>query len=66
MTVCTCTGETINQADRCKQCDGKKVVEENKILSVNVDRGMRNEQKIVLRGEGDQAVSTMYHVIHCV
>lgn len=52
-----CTGETINEKDRCKECKGKKTVSETKILEVHVDKGMTNEQKIPFRGEGDQLVS---------
>lgn len=47
----------ISEKDRCKDCRGKKVVSETKILEVHVDKGMRNEQKIPFRGEGDQLVS---------
>lgn len=54
----------INEKDRCKECKGKKVNSETKILEVHVDKGMQNEQKIPFRGEGDQLVSEEYHVIH--
>ena len=50
------TGEQINEKDRCKECKGKKVKQESKILQVHVDKGMRDQQKIPFRGEGDQAV----------
>lgn len=50
-------GETISEKDKCKECRGKKVVSETKILEVHVDKGMKNEQKIPFRGEGDQLVS---------
>lgn len=35
---------------------GRKVVNEDKILEVHVDKGMRDGQKILFRGEGDQLV----------
>ncbi|KAG5439683.1 hypothetical protein PCK2_000723, partial [Pneumocystis canis] len=35
-------------------CKGKKTVNERKVLSVHVDRGMKEGQKIVFNGEGDQ------------
>lgn len=38
------------------QCRGNKVVQEKKILEVAVERGMQNNQKIVFRGEADEAV----------
>ena len=51
------TGQMINEKDRCKDCRGKKVTQESKILEVHVDKGMQNGQKIPFRGEGDQMVS---------
>lgn len=56
----TFSGEMISEKDRCKDCRGKKVVSETKILEVHVDKGMRNEQKIPFRGEGDQLVSCLF------
>ncbi|KAJ9592232.1 hypothetical protein L9F63_001233, partial [Diploptera punctata] len=40
--------------DRCSTCRGKKVINETKILEVHIDKGMRENQKIYFRGEGDQ------------
>lgn len=51
---CRGQGERINPKDRCKQCQGKKVVRDRKILEVHVDKGMTDGQKIVFNGEGDQ------------
>lgn len=51
---CHGEGELINEKDRCKVCSGKKVTKETKIVDVHVDKGMKNEQKVVLRGEGNQ------------
>lgn len=48
-------GEVISEKDRCKKCEGKKVVKEVKILEVHVDKGMRHGQKITFGGEADQA-----------
>ena len=47
----------INDKDKCKECKGKKVTSETKILEVHVDKGMKDDQKIPFRGEGDQVVS---------
>jgi len=52
---CRGSGEMINEKDRCKTCQGKKVTSEVKILEVHVDKGMKDGQKIMMRGEGDQA-----------
>lgn len=52
---CDGTGESINQKDRCKNCLGKKVVEERKVLEVFIDKGMTHKQEIRFAGEGDQS-----------
>ncbi|CAO3675290.1 hypothetical protein G6F56_008285 [Rhizopus delemar] len=52
---CRGTGEVINEKDRCKQCLGKKIMSDRKILEVHIERGMRDGQKITFSGEGDQA-----------
>lgn len=57
-TVCSeCggKGEIIKDEDKCKQCKGKKVEKEKKILNVYIDQGMKNGQKIVFSGEADEA-----------
>ncbi|XP_040276213.1 dnaJ homolog subfamily A member 4-like [Bufo bufo] len=51
---CRGEGERINPKDRCKQCNGNKVVREKKILEVHIKKGMKDGQKIVFHGEGDQ------------
>lgn len=48
---CKATGEIINEKDRCTDCEGKKVVNQTKILEVHVDKGMRDSQKILFRGK---------------
>ncbi|KAG8834249.1 Type I HSP40 co-chaperone [Serendipita sp. 399] len=52
---CDGTGEIINQKDKCKTCNGKKVVSEKKFLEVHIDKGMKNGQTITFPGESDQA-----------
>ena len=55
--MCLSVGEMISEKDRCKECLGKKVTHEAKILEVHVDIGMQNGRRIPFRGEGDQSVS---------
>ncbi|KAF7727422.1 Type I HSP40 co-chaperone [Apophysomyces ossiformis] len=52
---CHGEGQIINGKDRCKECLGKKIINERKILEVFIDKGMRHGQKITFNGEGDQA-----------
>ncbi|XP_045135729.1 dnaJ homolog subfamily A member 2-like [Portunus trituberculatus] len=51
---CDGEGEVINERDRCQACLGRKVVQQTKLLEVQVDKGMRDEQRITFHGEGDQ------------
>ena len=53
-TDCQGTGQMIDPKDRCKQCNGKKVANEKKILEVFIERGMRDGHRIPFKGEGDQ------------
>ena len=46
-----------NDKDRCRACHAKKIIRENKVLDVHIEKGMKHGQKIVFRGEGDQTVS---------
>ncbi|XP_072284700.1 dnaJ homolog subfamily A member 1-like [Pyxicephalus adspersus] len=52
---CNGQGECIKSRDRCRHCDGRKVVREKKILAVHIDKGMKNRQKVIFHSEGDQA-----------
>lgn len=52
---CNRKGEIIDPKDRCKLCKGKKTVKESKIIEVEVDRGMKEGERITFSGEGDQA-----------
>ena len=49
-------GQTISEKDKCPQCRGNKIVQDKKILEVNVEKGMQHNQKIVFQGEADEAV----------
>jgi len=52
---CGGKGETVKEEDKCKNCKGKKVIKEKKVLQVYVDQGMVHGQKIVFSGEADEA-----------
>ncbi|CAL9733224.1 mitochondrial protein import protein MAS5 [Monosporozyma servazzii] len=53
--VCHGTGDIIDPKDKCKTCQGKKIDHERKILEVHVNPGMKNGEKVVFKGEADQA-----------
>ncbi|XP_053274437.1 dnaJ homolog subfamily A member 1 [Pleuronectes platessa] len=51
---CQGQGQRISHKDRCKTCAGRKIMRQKKILELHIDKGMRDGQKIVFHGEGDQ------------
>jgi len=53
--TCHGEGEVIKLKDRCTECKGNKVMEQEKILDVYVEKGMKHGTKITFAGEGDQA-----------
>ncbi|VDK37134.1 unnamed protein product [Taenia asiatica] len=56
-TICNeCNGakEVIAPKDRCSNCSGNKVVREKKLLCVEIDKGMMDNQSIRFAGEGDR------------
>ncbi|KAL6948693.1 Type I HSP40 co-chaperone [Hanseniaspora vineae] len=57
--VCHGEGEIIEPKNKCKTCNGSKVINEKKILQVNVEPGMKNGTRIVFKKEADQAPDTI-------
>ena len=51
---CEGSGTSVKPKDRCTECSGKKVKSDKKVLEVNIDKGMKNNQKITFPGEADQ------------
>jgi len=51
---CDGSGESIPQRDKCTSCGGEKTVAENKILKVEIDKGMKDGKKIVFKGESNE------------
>lgn len=52
----TCKGscKMIDEKDKCKTCKGNKVMKDRKVLEVNIEKGMKNGQKIKFSGEADE------------
>jgi len=53
--TCHGTGEIISEKDKCTKCKGNKVTSEKKVLQVDIEPGMKPDQKVVFKGESDQA-----------
>jgi len=51
---CEGKGESIPDSEKCKTCHGDKVVEDQKILKVEIDKGSKEGKRIVFRGESDE------------
>jgi len=51
---CQGKGKTINEKDKCQQCDAKRVVKDKKVFEVHVDPGMKSGMKIKFTGEANQ------------
>ena len=52
---CNGTGKIIDPTKRCKECQGRKVVPEAKVLEVHVEPGMKSGDKVVLSHAADEA-----------
>jgi len=51
---CEGNGEVVNEASKCEDCAGKKVIAEQKIISVEIDKGVSEGKKICFSGEASQ------------
>jgi len=52
----SCNGEGEIIKDVCKSCKGKKKVKSEENIEVHIEKGMKDGQKIVFYGKGDQEV----------
>jgi len=52
---CGGVGKSISKEDRCANCEGRKVVEKEKEIVVNIDKGMQPGEKCVFYGESNEA-----------
>ena len=51
---CDGKGEVIDEANKCKTCNGKKVKKEKKIIDAVIDKGAPNNAQFPFHGEADQ------------
>ena len=54
-----CRGKGIIFSEICPHCKGRKIVRENKKLTLEIEKGMENDQKIVFKGESEQSPDTI-------
>jgi len=52
--VCRGTGENVPEKDKCKGCHGEKVVEDSKVIKVEIDRGSKEGKRVTFKGESDE------------
>ncbi len=51
---CRGAGEIVDPANRCETCKGDKTVPEEKIITLEIEKGMEFEQAISFYGEADE------------
>jgi DnaJ family protein A protein 2 len=44
----------IDEKNKCKSCNGKKVAKEKKIIEAEIDKGAPNNQTYIFHGEADE------------
>jgi len=62
-TTCKGAGRVIPHNDKCSTCNGEKTVKEKKTLDIFIQKGMRHGEKVVFKGEADEAVSKKHKQI---
>jgi DnaJ family protein A protein 2 len=55
---CRGQGEVIDEKNKCKTCNGKKVVKEKKVIDANIDKGTPNNYQYTFHGEADEYPGT--------
>lgn len=56
---CQGQGEIIGEGGKCKSCNGKKIIEKDKIIEVPIEKGIPNSSAIKLSGEGNEIPEAM-------
>jgi len=51
---CNGKGEQVSEKDKCKACNGQKVIKEKKVIEAQIDKGAPNAEKYVFHGEADE------------
>jgi len=56
---CKQTGKILDERDKCKACKGGKTFKDRKVLTVNIEKGMKQGSKIKFAGEADELPGTI-------
>jgi len=51
---CNGSGTNIREEDKCKECNGKKVNKEKKVIECVIDKGSPHGEKYIFHGESDE------------
>jgi len=51
---CRGKGEVIDEKNKCKTCNGKKVTKEKKVIEVDIDKGTPDNYQYTFHGEADE------------
>lgn len=54
---CDGEGTVADKDDLCSGCNGKRLVEDKKLIEVNIDRGAYDDQRVVFEGEANDSPS---------
>lgn len=57
--LCNGEGKIIEECNKCEICKGKYVINGTKILTIYIEKGMKNGEKIIFREEGDEYPNTI-------
>jgi DnaJ family protein A protein 2 len=49
----------VSEKDKCETCRAKKLIEETKNLDIEVEKGMKDGERIIFRREGDHQVTVI-------
>ncbi|KEG08796.1 chaperone DnaJ protein [Trypanosoma grayi] len=52
--ACGGEGKVVRDVDVCSRCRGNRIVKDQKVLEVHVDKGMQHEDVVRFDGEGDE------------
>jgi len=58
-SACNGSGEVIDAKLRCPGCRGKKLVEKKELIEVNIDKGMKDGEKIIFYEMGEQSPGSL-------